>query len=94
MHVKDEYDNEFEAVVCFGNSYHHAFGLYSEYGCWHDFNEMVSMTIIGNIHDNPELFKEKREQTDNDHNDMNEIIKESYVNPKVELTEKDYILED
>lgn len=57
--VKDFYDGEFECIVAFDNRYHHAFGLRAKGGYWYDFNIMVSMTVIGNIHDNPELFKEK-----------------------------------
>ena len=55
LKVKDILGNEFEGVVCFENKYHHAFGLRSKGGFWYDFNVMVSMTIIGNIHDNPEF---------------------------------------
>lgn len=59
--AKDVFGDEKEYIVAFDNNYHHAFGLLDKDGYWFDFREFESMTIIGNIHDNPEfLIKEKR----------------------------------
>lgn len=64
LKAKDIFGNEFECVVVFDNNYHHAFGLRDICRSWYHFNfrEIESMTIIGNIHDNPELFEEEKRQ--------------------------------
>ena len=59
LQVEDVFDGEFECIVVFDNKYRHAFRLQTEDGCLYDFNDMRSMTVIGNIHDNPELLKEE-----------------------------------
>lgn len=55
LKAKDIFDNEFECIVVFDNNYHHAFGLHDICRNWYHFREIESMTIIGNIHDNPEF---------------------------------------
>ena len=55
LQVEDVFDGDFECIVVFDNKYRHAFRLQTEDGCLYDFNDMRSMTIIGNLHDNPEF---------------------------------------
>lgn len=58
LKVKDVFDDEFECVVVFEDDYHHAFGLLDKERFWHPFSETIQRSVIGNIHDNPDFFKE------------------------------------